>query len=306
MAVAAGLSKAVVVGEQRTERLIRVTVGPELAEMVSDRMWSWGVRGVTEADTADGRVTLSTSVGDDKDAIARALGSLDPSWSWRVDDVDATAAEDWRRFAEPVECVGGVVIAPAWQPAPETDDLVIAIEPGSAFGLGDHPTTRSSVTALVAELDRRADAGHPANSVLDVGCGTGVLAIVAARKGVGEVRAIDLADAAVGATLDNAERNGLGGRIRANTDELGELERPADGYDLVIANILAPTLVSMASDLRRLLADDGTLIISGILSEGNGHGHRHVLDALFPMRTVATIDDDGWATVTLRPPGVDA
>ncbi|MEM1335463.1 MAG: 50S ribosomal protein L11 methyltransferase [Actinomycetota bacterium] len=69
---------------------------------------------------------------------------------------------------------------------------------------------------------------------------------------------------------------------------------------MVVANILAPTLIALADDLDRLLASDGTLVISGVLSAGNGHGHRHVLDALGVLQPVSTIDDDGWATVTLR------
>jgi len=292
--------------DSERERIIRVTVdertNPGLADAVADRMWSWGVRGVEEQTLDDGRQQLSTSVGNHGDSIARALSSLDPSWHWSVDDVDTSQTDDWKRFARPIRCRDDIVVTPAWldNDAGGGDDLVIRIEPGASFGLGDHPTTRSSVRALANELDTRADTGAPAASVLDVGCGSGVLAILAAIAGVPTVRAIDVAAAAVVATVDNAERNGVGGRIAVDDAEIGELPRPADGYDVIVANILAPVLLTMADDLRRLLADDGTLIISGILSEGHGHGHAHVLSALAPLRPVSTIDDDGWATVTLR------
>ncbi|MEL6890792.1 MAG: 50S ribosomal protein L11 methyltransferase [Actinomycetota bacterium] len=286
-----------------TEQLIRVTVDLDLAEVVADRMWSWGVRGVEEFPADDGQVTLSTSVGNDRSAIARALSSLNPSWSWSVDTIDDEHADDWKRFAEPVRCRHDIVVVPAWYDGDvgADSDLIIRIEPGGAFGLGDHPTTRSSIRALADEIDRRRRRPEPRWSMLDVGCGSGALAVLAALRDVPFVRGIDIADAAVAATLDNAERNGVADQIHADATDLAKVP-PADpsGYDLVIANILAPTLVSMADDLRRVLADDGTLIISGILSDGNGHGHRHVLDALAPLRPVSTIDDAGWATVTLR------
>jgi len=293
------------------ERIIRVTVDershPGLADLVADRMWSWGVRGVEERTLDDGHQQLSTSVGNHGDSIARALSTLDPSWNWSVDDVDATQADDWKRFAQPIRCRDDIVIVPAWlDDVTDNEGLTIRIEPGASFGLGDHPTTRSSVRALADELDARADAGAPTESVLDVGCGSGVLAILAAIAGVPVVRAIDVAGAAVTATGDNAERNGVGGRIAVDDTEAGELPQPTGGYDVIVANILAPVLLSMAADLRRLLADDGTLIISGILSEGHGHGHAHVLRALAPLRPDSTIDDDGWATVTLRPTASNA
>ena len=288
------------------ERIIRVTVDershPGLTDVVADRMWSWGVRGIEEQTLNDGRQQLSTSVGNHANSITRALASLDPSWSWSVDDVDAHQAADWKRFARPVRCRDDIVVAPAWIDDDDetTEGLTIQIEPGASFGLGDHPTTRSSVRALADELDTRLSAAEAATSILDVGCGSGVLAILAAIAGVPTVRAIDVAGAAVSATIDNAERNGVGGRIDVDDAEIRHLRRPADGYSIIVANILAPILLAVADDLKRLLSDDGALIISGVLSEGHGHGHVHVLKALEPLRPVSTIDDDGWATVTLR------
>ncbi|MEM1334055.1 MAG: 50S ribosomal protein L11 methyltransferase, partial [Actinomycetota bacterium] len=208
------------------ERLISVTVSTDLVERVSDRMWSWGVRGVEEAVLDDGSVRLSTSVGNQGDAIARALGTLDPSWQWSVDDVDATAADDWKRHPEPIRIRDDLIVAPAWhQDADSTigDELVLRIDPGAAFGLGDHPTTRSALRAVADELDHRSAAGRPVETLLDVGCGAGALAILAARRGVRRVRAIDIADAAVAATVDNAGRNGVGDRIQVDTADLADL-----------------------------------------------------------------------------------
>jgi ribosomal protein L11 methyltransferase len=163
---------------------------------------------------------------------------------------------------------------------------VVSIEPGGAFGLGDHPTTRASLRA-VARL------GIAGADVLDVGCGTGVIAVTAALSGARSVRAIDVAAAAVEATIDNARRNGVGEQVTVDATPVTELD---GDYDVVVANILAPTLVALADDLRRVTRTDGRLVISGILADA----HDHVLAALSPMYVERTEADDGWACVTLR------
>jgi ribosomal protein L11 methyltransferase len=132
--------------------------------------------------------------------------------------------------------------------------------------------------------------------VLDVGCGTGVISVMAALVTRSSVRAIDVASAAVEATRDNAARNGVSDLVDVDTTPAGELD---GAYHLVVANILAPTLVELADDLRRLTTTTGRLVISGILAER----HDHVLRALTPMVVEQTDSHDGWAAVTLRHPG---
>lgn len=131
--------------------------------------------------------------------------------------------------------------------------------------------------------------------MLDVGCGTGVLAIIGALAGASRVIAIDIADAAVEATIDNAKRNGVVDLIDVSVTPV---EQVVGEFDLVVANILAPVLVSMADSLRRLTASTGRLVIAGILLDR----HDHVLAALSPMVTVSTHHLDGWAVVELRHP----
>ncbi len=131
--------------------------------------------------------------------------------------------------------------------------------------------------------------------MLDVGCGTGVLAIIGALAGASRVIAIDIADAAVEATIDNAKRNGVVDLIDVSVTPV---EQVVGEFDLVVANILAPVLVSMADSLRQLTASTGRLVIAGILLDR----HDHVLAALSPMVTVSTHHLDGWAVVELRHP----
>lgn len=259
-------------------------------DVASDVLWQIGVRAIEERrGEAIDEVELWTAVGDDDDAIARADVALGKRWPWRVVEIAEAAADTWREFAQPMWVDGALVVVPAWQELSFADGVVmIAIEPGGAFGLGDHPTTLLSLRAT----RRHLAAGR---TVLDVGCGTGVIAVTAAVVARAPVRAVDIASAAVEATRDNAVRNDVAGLVDVDTTPAGGLDGP---YDLVVANILAPTLVELADDLRRLTAVGGHLVISGILAER----HDHVVAALAPMTVEQTDTLDGWAAVTLRHP----
>lgn len=273
-----------------------VTVSAEDVDLAADRLWQLGVRAVVEHDTSvEGVVELWTAVGDEPDAVARAAAALDSNWPWRTEVTDTTAADTWREFAAPMWISDDLVVLPAWQKVPEgigSGVMQLVIEPGGAFGLGDHPTTALSLEALLLAMTG-GDLSSSRPSVLDVGCGTGVLSVAAAALGADHVRAIDLADAAVEATVDNAVRNEVDDAITVDNADVSSL---SGDYDIVLANILAPVLVTMASHLQRLTAPNGTLIISGVLADN----HAHVLAALEPFRVVGTLELDGWVAVSLQ------
>ncbi len=278
-----------------------VTVPAAEAELASDVLWALGVVAIEERDPAGGAavrgttdtlVELWTSLGDDPEVVTRVAEGFPSRWRWHLAEVDATVAESWRAHAVPSWITPDLVVVPSWLPdaehPPGADETttVVAIDPGASFGLGDHPTTMLTLRALRAVQ-------YPDATVLDVGCGSGVLGIVAARFGAPYVEAIDLSPGAVEATVANAERNGVGGQVRASTTPLARVEGP---FDLVLANILAPTLVDLADDLRRVTAPSGVLVISGVLDAA----HQHVLDALAPMQVVDRLTRDGWAAVVVR------
>lgn len=258
-------------------RVTELRVPSAAAELAADRLWVAGAQAVEEL--VDGDVTALRSVLADDDAVSLdRLGPLPADWQVTFFDQDDAPLETWREFAAPIVVSPTLTIRPAWLAGEG-----IAIEPGGAFGLGDHPTTRLSAAAV----ERLA---RPGMAVLDVGCGTGVLAIIAARAGCSPVAGIDIAEAAREATLANAARNGVA--VDVSTTPLADV---AGTFDLVVANILAPTLVALAGDLRRVLAPGGTLVIAGVL-EGR---YDHVLAALDPLRPVAVTSLDGWACVEL-------
>lgn len=278
-----------------TTRTIVVTVSGPLAELVTDRMWQWGVQAVSETLAPNGSVEIATSVGDDLDAIDRAIATLDPSWTVEVREVDDTIAQVAPDFLSPTWYAPAMVSVPA-SLAPFTPDdpdaIVTLIDPGSAFGLGDHPTTRTSM-ALLAELLSADGPSGPHDRLLDVGCGTGALAVLAAQLGVSTIRAIDIADAAVTATHRNMVLNDVEGAIEVDTTPIADI---VGSFDIVMANILAPVLVSMAADLRRLVRPGGSLVISGILADR----HDHVLRALEPLAPVRSLEHEGWVSIVLR------
>jgi ribosomal protein L11 methyltransferase len=262
-------------------RQLVVTVAAGEAELASDALWGLGVVAIEERAGSGGEVELWTSLGD---AVA---ADVTLPWPWRFVEVDEAVADTWRQFAEPIWVADDLVVRPAWVPfdAP-VGVTVLYIEPGATFGMGDHPTTILSLRAA-----RRLV--QPGCSVLDVGCGSGVLAIGACVFGATHAVGVDIAPAAVPVTIANAIANGVADRVEVSTTDLADVE---GSFDVVLANILAPTLIALATDLRRVVAPGGALVISGILAAA----HTHVLAALLPLRPVATDELDGWVAITLR------
>ncbi len=262
-----------------------VSVHEAEVELASDVLWSLGVVAIEERPTAL-HVELWTSLGEDTDAVSAVLSQRLGPWPWRFVEVDETVADNWRAHAEPVWVDNDLVICPSWVPFAAVDGVTtLRIEPGSTFGLGDHPTTILSMRAVRASLVGGA-------TVLDVGCGSGVLAVGACVLGASKATAIDISPASVPTTEANAAANGVADRVRVSTTPLALIDGT---YDIVVANILAPVLIELADDLRRVVAPGGVLVISGVLA---GH-HQHVEAALRPLRTRTVSTHNGWAALTL-------
>ena len=204
------------------------------------------------------------------------------------DEVADDWAERWRRFHRPVVVSGRLRVRPPWEPhsdEPGIEELVV--DPGQAFGTGAHPTTRLSLELLLG-LEARG-------SFVDLGCGSGVLALAAARLGFAPVRAVDAEQAAVEATLENARVNGV------RLDDVGRLDLrdgPPPEADVVAANLVRPLLLRVAALMAR---PPRALIASGLLV-----GEEDEVAAAFaPLRETARLTDAGWSALLLVEPAGD-
>lgn len=205
-----------------------------------------------------------------------------------VDEADW--ADAWKAHFPVMRIGRHVVIRPTWRrhrAAP--DDVVLAIDPGMAFGTGLHPTTRLCLVAL----ERLADAGRMTGArVLDVGCGSGILAIAAVRLGAADAVGVDTDPIAIESTLANARRNRLAPRIRASVGSLPTGEPP---FDVIAANLIAGVLVQIAAQLAAELAAGGRLVASGIFVDREGEV-RHAFEAAGLAVTERTAEGD-WVAL---------
>jgi ribosomal protein L11 methyltransferase len=211
-----------------------------------------------------------------------------------VHEEDWAAA--WKAYFPVLRVGRRLVIRPTWRRhRRQTDDVVIALDPGMAFGTGLHPTTRLCLAALETLADRGAIDGA---RVLDVGCGSGILAIAAVKLGAADALGVDTDQIAIESTLSNAGRNRLARRIRARVGSLPSGEPP---FDVVLANLIAGLLVPLAGDLHDELRPGGTLLASGIFIDREGEV-RSAFEAAGLVVTEHSAEGD-WVAITATRPG---
>lgn len=172
--------------------------------------------------------------------------------------IEEVAEQNWVQLTqsqfEPIHIDDRLWIVPSWHAAPNPDAINIEMDPGMAFGTGSHPTTRLCLQWLL-------DAVKPGQTLLDYGCGSGILGIAAAKLGAGSVLGVDIDEHAVVASRANAERNGVTAQWLSSAQQL------AGQYDLVVANILTNPLCVLAAGIASHVAPGGRLALSGVLAE---------------------------------------
>lgn len=274
---------------------VHVDVASADADRVSGELWGLGATGLEERDatTLDkpvrgGDVVTLVASFETEAAAARAVKALPRSLAPRIEHVVGDAWRDaWRAHFKPTRLGKRLVVRPSWEPfEPARRDVVLTLDPGRAFGTGTHESTR----LVLAELDRRVRGGE---SVLDVGCGSGILGVAALLLGASRVRAVDVDPASVEVTIENAALNGVGARVNASCTAVSRLRGT---FDLVLANIQADVLVPLAPAIAARVASGGTLVMSGILVGQE----RAVLDAYRPLRKLAAPVEGEWVALVLR------
>lgn len=201
-------------------------------------------------------------------------------------------ANSWKTYYKPIKTDGKIVIVPQWENyEAENDEIIVKMDPGMAFGTGTHETTRLVIN-LLEKYTRNAD------RVLDVGCGSGILAICAAKLGAGVCRAYDIDPMAVRVAKENVVINEVSDRvICAKSDLLKNVDNSDGKYDVVCANIVADIIIRMAPDVRYYIADSGVLLASGIISERA----QDVITSLENngLKVVEKVEENGWCALVL-------
>ena len=247
----------------------------------------------TEAAWDHSRVVALTDADADQLAIvteaAQAINlPVVPAFTTRkVEDAD------WVRLTqsqfEPIHIGTNIWVVPSWHVAPDPNGLILELDPGLAFGTGSHPTTRLCMEWLEA---------HPApgKSVLDYGCGSGILAMVAKKLGSQDVAGVDIDPQAIESARANAERNNVAiDFYLPDTFAASGNERHAGGkFDIVVANILSSPLKLMAPMLAGRVADGGSLVLSGVLARQADE----VAAAYAPFIKLGVwAEQDGWVAL---------
>jgi ribosomal protein L11 methyltransferase len=207
------------------------------------------------------RLTALFAAADDPDAAlaaaAAALESRAPPH-----EIHPVAEQDWVRATQaqfaPIRVAPGLWVVPSWCEPPEPGAVILTLDPGLAFGTGSHPTTRLCLGWLAACLRR-------GESVLDYGCGSGILAIAAARLGAGSVTGVDVDPQAIVASRANAQRNDVVATFALPDGLPPPASSAAASFDVVVANILANPLRLLAPALAARVRPGGRIVLSGVL-----------------------------------------
>jgi len=290
---------------------VSVTCTTAAAELVADVLWQAGTPAVEERAVEERAAEERAGKGPDlvillagfpdqavadqaADRVAEIGGGAVRSVS--VAPVLDDGSDAWREHATAIEA-GPFTLVPTWvdhHPVPGRQMLLL--DPGATFGSGSHPTTRLVLDALARLVE-------PGDVVLDVGCGSGVLAIAAALLGA-EAVGIDVDPAAPEVTVANARRNRVDQFVRYDDRPLADLAEQARSegrrYDVVVANLLSPIVVDLASDLVEVVEAGGHLVVSGLLVD-RLQPMLDAVDGLGPhlaMSLVEQIEAEGWAALT--------
>lgn len=195
---------------------------------------------------------------------------------------------EWKNYFHPFKASERFYIVPSWETVAQDDKhLYIELDPGMAFGTGDHPTTSMCLKAV----EKVVKSTH---EVIDVGTGSGILSIAAHLLGAKRIKAIDLDDLAVQVAKDNFDKNHCASQIETTTGNL--LNDEHDKYDVVIANILAHVITLMVEDAYARLNDQGYFIASGIIDEKCEEITKQMIHAGFKI--IETQHDNGWVCIT--------
>ena len=217
------------------------------------------------------RVTVTTYIPHDNrlehryariDTAVRLVAHVGDVSKLRVRVVEEEEWQDsWKEHFHVLRVGIRTVIVPTWRTyEPQEDDIVISIDPGMAFGTGHHPTTRMCLELVEQHVQRN-------DRVLDLGCGSGILSIAAAKLGASDVLGLEIDPTAASVAERNVRQNGVQGTVTTHEATLPHPRVLENGYDLLVANVSAKVITELADHIVRAVRTGGTLVFSGILDK---------------------------------------
>ncbi|WEG14223.1 50S ribosomal protein L11 methyltransferase [Pullulanibacillus sp. KACC 23026] len=197
-------------------------------------------------------------------------------------------ATAWKKYYKPVRVTDSLVISPTWEEVDKSNpnEVLIELDPGMAFGTGTHPTTVLCLRALEGIV-------KTGDTVLDVGTGSGVLSIAAAKWGASRVLALDLDDVAVRSARENVELNQVESRVEVRQNNL--VQSIQGQYDVIVANILAEIVLKLIDDATQLMKPNGFLVLSGIIKKKQEVVEQALLKAGLTINEVLVEED--WVAI---------
>ena len=226
------------------------------------------------------------------DVGVRLMAQLGPVSMLQSRDVDEADWQNaWREHFHILHVGSRTVIVPTWRSySPSPGDVVIELDPGMAFGTGHHPTTTMCLAALEELVS-------PGCSVLDLGCGSGILSIAAARLGASAVLALDIDATAVETAAANVRQNGADAVVTVGEGTLPHVALRPGGYDIVVANISSTVIGDLASSIARAARHGGTVVASGVLDHAKGPVVERLEEAGLSVEGVEV--DGDWVALRL-------
>lgn len=312
-------------GEGKHERWLKVALSspPELSDALSNFMTEIGAQGVYQEAPVTQDEEDFPNLSPEETTYAflpvdvrmeHRIASLDaylenlaglfpdlPAVRQQKEIIDSPNwGEEWKKYFKPIRVSRSIVIKPTWERyAPAGRDIVIDIDPGMAFGTGQHPSTRMCLEAIEDLMlhGRHGQAWH----VLDVGTGTGILGIAAAKIGAEQVLCVDIDKKAVEIARENVAINQMSDRVAVVNRDVSTIR---DSFNLIVANLTAKILLKLRPHLLSLVKDGGWLILSGILEQQRGSVEEHYRSDRVVVEKLVT--EKEWACLVLRKGGSGA
>lgn len=234
---------------------------------------------------------IQKSLHEEREAIIQD-GNFDIIGTWNVSATEIKEedwAHNWKKFWHPLKIGEKIIICPSWETVDaDNGEIVVSLDPGSAFGTGTHPTTRLCVEAIEKYVSK-------GDTVADIGMGSGILAIAALKLGAKSAVGVDNDPSVIEVAKENAEMNNC---LSLCDFYCGTADDVKGQYDIVVANILANIIIEILPDLKKLMKQDAKLILSGI----NVEKTNDVLAAVEKnnLTHLETITSDGWVAIVVK------